>query len=329
MSWLRNSIRIAVVLAAIALSGCVTTPAYRYVVDVGGDYYYDERPVVTSAVVLPAYGAFGYSSPGGWYGSVGFGFGTYYGLGGYYGPSWGAFGPRYGYAGYWRPPYYYKPRYSRPHHYYRPPYRHARPLPWRHDSANAWHRPGQHDRNWNDGHTPGNRPWRGQDNRGTEPPRGHRIRVGAPSPGRGHARDRTIQLGPGAPPQRVRHAIAPPTRQPVSPAAPPRQPVRADRGGAARVAATVPAQRPVETAHMPARRATSTPRALPRPGSAAPPRHTAPTPAAQPRPMSQARPAPVQSRPAPAMRPAPAPAPRSSGGGGSRRGGSGAPQRHR
>jgi len=192
MFWFQHSIRAATVLLVIGLTGCVTAPAYRYTADVGGDYYYDERQVVATSVhVLPTYGAFGYGVPGGWYGSVGFGFGTYYGLGGYYGPSWGAFGPRYGYVDYWRPPYYYKPRYTRPPHYYRPPYRHIRPLPWPHESASAWRRPGQHDRHWDD-HRPGNRPWRKSD----------RMRPARPAI-REAPRDMTVQFGPAAPRRRA------------------------------------------------------------------------------------------------------------------------------
>jgi len=334
MSWITTPIRAAAVLLVIALAGCVTAPGYRYVVDVGGDYYYDERPALASSVhILPAYGAFGYGWPGGWYGSVGFGFGTYYGLGGYYGPSWGAFGPRYAHAGYWRPPYYYTPRYARPPHYYRPPYRHVRPLPW-HDSGNAWQQqPGR----WNRP-PPGNRPpWRGRDNAVVDSPRParpnpqgrpsarplpeRRIRVGAPPPGHEPARDISIQPAPGAPVQRVRHAIAPPRREAITP--PPGQSVRADnRGGRITAADGAPQRRGIAPA--PPRR-TAVPASQPRPMAQ-------PRPAAVvPRPAPQARPAPMPSRaPMPAARPspmrsAPPPAPAPRGGGPSRRGGG--PQR--
>jgi len=350
MSWNHHFIRAAALLLTLGLSGCVTTPGYRYVVDVGGDYYYDERPAVASSVhILPAYGAFGYGHPGGWYGSVGFGFGTYYGLGGYYGPLWGGFSPYYGYTGYWRPPYYYTPRYARPHHYYRPPYyrppyyRHARPMPW-HDAGHAWQHPGddrhgssrgQSDWNRPPRRGPGHRPWRGHDNAGVDGPRGRpgergrpapRIRVGAPPPVR-EARDVSIQPAPGAPMQRVRHAITAPTRETSLP--PSRQTVRVGNRGGARVAAVDgrPAQRGM--APLPARRGAA-PTVQPRatgPTAPAPRRAMVqPAPAARARPMPQARPAPMPSsapRPAPVMRSAPPPAARHSGP--SRRGGG--PQR--
>jgi len=342
MSWFPYSIRAAAVLLVVGLTGCVTAvPGYRYTVDVGGDYYYDERPAVTTSVhVLPT-GAFGYSSPGGWYGSVGFGFGTYYGLGGYYGPSWGAFGPRYGYAGYWRPPYYYTPRYARPHHYYRPPYRHARPLPSRSHEQGRWNRPPPR-------HTPGrghgHRPGRGMDNRlvdGTRPggmypsrpgradrPSSppHRIRTPparSAMPGvRESPRDMAVQFGPRAPSRQVQHAIVPPSRQPLSP--PPRQTLRAaDAGGARRAGMNAPGPRSREAAAPQPRRSAALV-APARPMAAQPSfRRNAVTPsrpAAQPRPMpQQARPAPMPSRPAAAPMPMRSPPPASRGS--SRRGG--------
>jgi len=324
MSWFPHSMRAAAVLLLLGLTGCVTTvPGYRYTVETaGGDYYYDERPAAmttTTVQVLPGYGAFGYSSPGGWYGSVGFGFGTYYGLGGYYAPSWGAFGPRYGYAGYWRPPYYSTPRYSRPHHYYRPPYRYARPLPWRSHEQNRWNRPPPR-------HTPGrgyerNRPGRGMDNRlvdgsrpgaryPTRPGRGdrpssppHRIRTPparSAMPGvRESPRDMAVQFGPQAPTRRVRHGMSSPTRQPLSP--PPGQAIRATDSGGRRQAGMTAAPRP----HSPLSAASQPRRFAP---SAVPQRQMQPsfrreavTPSrsvAQPRPMPQRARAPMPPPPA-------------------------------
>jgi len=303
MSWVRNCMRVAVVLMAIGLTGCVTT-GYRYV-DVDGDYYYDDRPVAATPVYVPMYGAFGYGWPGGWYGAAGFGFGTYYGLGGYYGASWGAFGPRYGDAGYWRPPYYYTPRYSRPPHYDRPPRYQPRPR-WPHDSASTnrpderWRSHGQYRRGDS---RPGNGPGHGRGNAVADTRRPQRmtrqpirtlparVHVAPPPPAHERPRDMAIQVRPGAAPQRVQRAIPPPSRQAAAPAN--REHARVGNGPPPRSVA--PSRRTTAPAAQPR------PVAQPRPAPAAPPRAATP----QPRPAMQSRPAPVQSRPA--ARPAPAP----------------------
>jgi len=303
MFQVRNYLRVAAVLMAIGLTGCVST-GYRYV-DVDGDYYYDERPAYAAPVYVPMYGAVGYGWPGGWYGSAGFGFGTYYGLGGWYGPTWGAFNPRYGYTGYWRPPYYYTPRYSRPAHYYRPP-RHQPRAPWPHDSASA-RRPGEywspHGQNRRGDSRTGNRPWRGPGNAVADHQRPQRmtrqpvrtlparVHVAPPPPAHELPRDMAIQVRPGSAPQRVQRAIPPPSRQAIRPEG--REHARVANG---------PPPRPVNAAPAgPSRRATAPAAVAPRPAPAAPARAAAP----QPRPAMQSRPAPAQSRPA--ARPAPAP----------------------
>jgi len=133
MIWTTWTTRLTAVLMAASLSGCVTGYGYHTAgIDVGADYYYDDPPVSAPVYILPPSGVLGYSRPGGWYGAVGLGFGSGYGLGGYYSP-WGAFGPRghlnlrYGYGGYWRPPYLYRPPYHslRPIRPYYPPRHHT------------------------------------------------------------------------------------------------------------------------------------------------------------------------------------------------------------
>jgi len=151
--------RLIAVLMVVALSGCVTGYGYHAAgIDAGtADYYYDAPPASAPVYVLPPSGMLGYSSAGGWYGSVGLGFGSGYGLGGYYSP-WGTFGPRghlnlrYGYGGYWRPPYAYRPPY-RPLHPVRPypPRHHAivtrppkgHPRQPHGGSKHHWNRPAQ------------------------------------------------------------------------------------------------------------------------------------------------------------------------------------------
>jgi len=131
MTWTTWTTRLIAALMVAALSGCVTGYGYHTAgIDVGtADYYYDDRPASAPVYVLPPSGVLGYNSAGGWYGSVGLGFGSGYGLGGYYSP-WGTFGPRghlnlrHGYGGYWRPPYVYRP----PYHPLHP----VRPYPPRH-----------------------------------------------------------------------------------------------------------------------------------------------------------------------------------------------------
>jgi hypothetical protein len=87
-----------VVLAAAALSGCVTS-GYGYRGG-SGDYYYGRASPSHYGYGAP-YGGVGYGYPGGWYGSIGYG-STYYrgpyrhGYGPYYGPGYGVhYGPYY------------------------------------------------------------------------------------------------------------------------------------------------------------------------------------------------------------------------------------------
>jgi len=105
-------LKIGCALAAVlALAGCASGYQYRAVAS-GGDYYLADE--VATPYYLAPYGTLGYGWPGGWYGNVGLGFGSYYGLGGFYGPfyrpvyapgAWYGL-PRYGY----RYPHHYRPR---------------------------------------------------------------------------------------------------------------------------------------------------------------------------------------------------------------------------
>jgi len=338
MPWFKYSTRLAAVLTVIGLTGCVTTAGYRYV-NADGNYYYDDRPAVTTTYIAP-YGALGYGSPGGWHGALGFGFGTYYGLGGYYGSSWGAFGPRgyggprYGYTGYWRPPYYYQPRYPRPQHYYR----HYPAHPLRsHDSANIWQGDGprrSYARNrWN---TPPpapvrrseNRPWHRTNNTLAGHPRPKSLmRLSRPNRPSASTSMPPFALSPSerssvsgrSPVIRRARAVPRDMTVQVQPSSPP-QPARhvistPSHRGTARVfnrsdsRMTSISPRPVDTAAPAQNRRHSVPMTRPSPvtlpkPAATPPRVAQPTPAAVP-----SRSTPQSRSSVPATRPA-SPAPR-------------------
>jgi len=105
-------LKIGCALAAVlALAGCATGYQYRAVAS-GGDYYLADE--VATPYYLAPYGTLGYGWPGGWYGNVGLGFGSYYGLGGFYGSFYRpvyAPGAWYGLSRYgYRYPHHYRPR---------------------------------------------------------------------------------------------------------------------------------------------------------------------------------------------------------------------------
>jgi len=83
---------------AVLLAGCVTS-GYQYR-EGNGDYYYGQPSVEYNDYGYGSYGYGGYGYPGGWSGSLGFG----YGYGGY-GYPYGGYGYPYGGYGYpWYPP---------------------------------------------------------------------------------------------------------------------------------------------------------------------------------------------------------------------------------
>jgi hypothetical protein len=198
------------VLAAVALSGCVSS-GYAYRDGGVGDYYYGRSsqsyyrggvPYGSVPYGSVPYGSVGYGYPGGVYGSIRYGYPSYYG-GGYYGR------PGYGYYGPYYPPYY-RP-YVRPHHPHHP---------HRHGGKRPHHGKPPPDERPNPGHAgrpgPGNddRPWR-------NPNRIHDGRPGDP---------RAVPLGPDRLVRRpgttvmrgVNPPVAPPSAGPPAPRIEPR-----------------------------------------------------------------------------------------------------------
>lgn len=197
------------VLAAVALSGCVSS-GYAYRGGGVGDYYYGRSsqsyyrggvpygsvPYGSVRYGSVPYGSVGYGYPGGVYGSIGYGYPSYYG-GGYYGR------PGYGYYGPYYPPYY-RP-YVRPHHPHhhggKRPHHGKRPPPDERPDPDHAGRPGPGD---------DDRPWR-------NPNRIHDGRPGGP---------RAVPLGPDRlvrrPGTTVMRGVNPPVAPPSAGPPPPR-----------------------------------------------------------------------------------------------------------
>lgn len=196
-------------MAALALTGCVTTYGYRN--DQGGDYYYAEPSVEYNVLYGTPYGTIGYGGPGGWYGSFGYTFGSRYPYG------------RYGYPyGYWDVPFGWYPYsyYPGPIFHHRPhghgPY--PPPGPGHRPPPPGGGRPGpdivDRERHDNDGG-----PWRHLDRRVRSP-----GPIGNPPGGV----IRTPRVAEGAQPMRTPRVVQPPPGQPQSsPPPPPREAPRA------------------------------------------------------------------------------------------------------